>query len=584
MARGGVSLVRDALFDLAQDDKQAGELLRVLGPRFAWLREELAADPEPRLRLRALRSFPERTPDVTARFLGDPAPLVRVAAVEEATHSIDPAMMLPLLADPDPMVRYWVASRFVHAEVDAEPFLAAIRAESDVLVLRALLRALARRRTQPGALPVVTGFLAAGPPLAEEAAILLRNVDDPGVAAAIATGILVTEDRAELSGFLRYRHLLRHAPEVRDLVEHLLLGSAHQQAMVRLVLSRPDGVPEPPPTDLTGEQRTRLLREVVSWAAASLSRTEPAAAALQTWLDAAAEAAAAEAAAAEAAAAEAAADEADAAAAAADEADAAANAAGADAANAAGADAANAAGAEAAGGGNGDAGAAGPSGDSLQSAAIACLRAAVRGDIEGAMTAGIRAAAEAARQDPDLGEIIEPDLRSAAREAVAGHAAELARLAHHYTAAQIRHGLEPLPAGRIRHLRPAGEDPRVPELVVRLAEGLAFLAPGRPTATEPDARPQHAATRTACPSCGLRHRVAGALTWQYRDDDRYAESEDGLAGTLTGDCPACATPAAAEVRVSLIRSRGDGSAELTWDRRDGAGRAAAPGPNWTADR
>ena len=66
-------------------------------------------------------------------------------------------------------------------------------------------------------------------------------------------------------------------------------------------------------------------------------------------------------------------------------------------------------------------------------------------------------------------------------------------------------------------------------------------------------------------------RLQGPLEWVYRDDDRFAESEDGYAGYLAGTCAACAARRRVEVRLDVTISRGNGSAELTWwsveDRR-----------------
>ena len=56
----------------------------------------------------------------------------------------------------------------------------------------------------------------------------------------------------------------------------------------------------------------------------------------------------------------------------------------------------------------------------------------------------------------------------------------------------------------------------------------------------------------------------GEVGWVYRDDDRFAASEDGYAGYLDGVCAACTARRRFEVRLDLTINRGDRSAELTW--------------------
>ncbi|GAA4452132.1 hypothetical protein [Phytohabitans houttuyneae] len=169
----------------------------------------------------------------------------------------------------------------------------------------------------------------------------------------------------------------------------------------------------------------------------------------------------------------------------------------------------------------------------------------------------------------DLHEAMDEGVRAAASAQVgtaAGWAAELTRLAHAFTAAQLRAGLEPLPPGPLRHLLLDGEDPARSPLVVHLSDGgSAALWPGTPVAVPAGARPERAGWRVPCAACGVQHRVAAALTWRYRDDERHAASEDGYAATLAGACAACRTPGRVEVRVSLATSRVDGAAEVTWD-------------------
>jgi hypothetical protein len=93
----------------------------------------------------------------------------------------------------------------------------------------------------------------------------------------------------------------------------------------------------------------------------------------------------------------------------------------------------------------------------------------------------------------------------------------------------------------------------------------AVLGLGRSGPVESEFGPEYAVLHVPCPGCGSPVRAEGPVEWRYRDDDRYAESEDGYAGTLVGTCPRCGASARAEVRLSVTESRFDRSREITWD-------------------
>lgn len=73
---------------------------------------------------------------------------------------------------------------------------------------------------------------------------------------------------------LRLEHLMKHVPQLRDLLERL--------AAPARVLARPDGTPTA--ADLDAEQSDRLLTEVTRWAEAALAPATDTAP-LQTWLE-----------------------------------------------------------------------------------------------------------------------------------------------------------------------------------------------------------------------------------------------------------------------------------------------------------
>jgi hypothetical protein len=183
-----------------------------------------------------------------------------------------------------------------------------------------------------------------------------------------------------------------------------------------------------------------------------------------------------------------------------------------------------------------------------------CLRAAASGDLRAALAAGVAATVEAVRRDPMRdGSDTVADL---------DRAAELARLAQLFTARQIRAGLQPLPPGRLGPLVLNGPDALAVGMTGRQLS--VPLALHRPRTHPADHEPASAARLIRCAACDARLRIWGEVAWVYRDDDRFAASEDGYAGDLSGTCAACAAHRRVEVRLDLTISRGDGSAELTW--------------------
>jgi hypothetical protein len=55
----------------------------------------------------------------------------------------------------------------------------------------------------------------------------------------------------------------------------------------------------------------------------------------------------------------------------------------------------------------------------------------------------------------------------------------------------------------------------------------------QPRAVRSGVRPERATLVTRCRNCGAALRAHGPLEWVYRDDDRTAESEDGLGARST---------------------------------------------------
>jgi hypothetical protein len=148
--------------------------------------------------------------------------------------------------------------------------------------------------------------------------------------------------------------------------------------------------------------------------------------------------------------------------------------------------------------------------------------------------------------------------RALAVELRPGREAGLLRLAHRFTAAQIRAGLPPLRPGPLNPLLLLGPEAlRVQDVALRLREPVPLVQPLRPK--EP------ASLYVPCPGCAVLAQVMGDVAWTYHDDDRFRETEDGYGGTLTGDCPACGATARAEVRLSQTVPRFSHDHTLTWD-------------------
>ena len=91
--------------------------------------------------------------------------------------------------------------------------------------------------------------------------------------------------------------------------------------------------------------------------------------------------------------------------------------------------------------------------------------------------------------------------------------------------------------------------PTEPGTDVLVVDGLPLEA-GVAVAWDGDGPPAYAIRQSTCPSCGGRQRLAGPLDWDH---------PGGFTGTLTGDCPGCATAGRTVVRVSVSGS------EMTWD-------------------
>lgn len=81
---------------------------------------------------------------------------------------------------------------------------------------------------------------------------------------------------------------------------------------------------------------------------------------------------------------------------------------------------------------------------------------------------------------------------------------------------------------------------------------------------QPPRAPQPRRTPLVDPD-GHRQRIEGPVTFTHSDDDRVSEAELGFAGVLAGACPECATPVRELVRLTVARSRADGSGSLKRD-------------------
>jgi hypothetical protein len=147
--------------------------------------------------------------------------------------------------------------------------------------------------------------------------------------------------------------------------------------------------------------------------------------------------------------------------------------------------------------------------------------------------------------------------RALAVELRPGREADLLRLAHQFTAGQIRAGMVPIVPGPLNPLLLLGPDAlRVQAVALRLREPVPLLLPFSPE--EP------ASLFVSCSGCGEPVQAMGEVKWLFRHD-RGAEFEDGYTGTLTGDCPACGSAARVEVRLSQSTHRFAQTRELSWD-------------------
>ncbi|GID30518.1 hypothetical protein [Paractinoplanes brasiliensis] len=533
--------IRAVALDLDQDDDRVASLLYYLGARYEPLRQELETHAEDQVRLRAIRAVLSihRTTEFGARFLTDTSAAVRVEALNVARGHDSEVYLRFLRDDPSPRVREVAARslRFSPA-IGSEPFIAAARVENDPAVRIMLLSCLTYRRRDRANVLAIVAFLADAAVYVRRAARdALRTVDDATVGAAVAFRVLIEPDDAEMCGLLHQKHLLTHAPGLRDLLERLLRykGRDRYWHVLPIALAVPGPPDEPargdPADGLDEPQRTRLHREALRQAVTVI---EPcvarapdhgeagALASLVAWLAA-------------------------------------------------------------------------PS-QSTRAALVAvleaengthpskinhvwdCLRAAVSGDVQYALRTGQRVAAEAARRDqasreldPARGPVI------AARRAYA-----LARLAQAYTARLIRAGADPMPPGRLCRLLLDGEDPvealneaaAVPDitygdvLVAHTSDGRTVsLGYNWPAALSARFQPERASLLVLCAECGTWHRAEGAIAWEYVDDDHYAGADHGFVGTLHGACPTCGADRYVQVRLTVTRSRIDDSAEAVWDER-----------------
>ncbi|MET0424279.1 MAG: HEAT repeat domain-containing protein [Actinoplanes sp.] len=381
--------VRSAAYDLGQDDDQVARLLYLLGPDYEPLRGELADNGEGRLRLRSLKAVlaMNRTVELTTRFLTDPAPAVRVEAILGAPADVSVETIQEFLGDPAPEVRRAAAQSLSHSPADCEVFVKAARTETDLMVQRMLLSALKFRRRDPRAVPAIVTFLDHDAVVQTAAASSLYDADDPGVAAAIASRVLVQDDPACLSSLLGYPFLLTHEPEMRPMLERMQrqtpsVGFGDSLTMALAVPAGP-AVSNDPSHGLTPQQWVRLHHEVIGWAVAALAQSAAPGEldALRAWLAAPEQPIS-------------------------------------------------------------DPGYPGISGE--------VLRAAASGDLRQAMEAGMRAAVAGMRRE-------NADRPDVAHDAAATWAAELTRLAHLFTARQLKAGFEPLAPARLRHLLPERE-------------------------------------------------------------------------------------------------------------------------------
>ncbi|MEU8614082.1 hypothetical protein AB0C29_39455, partial [Actinoplanes sp. NPDC048791] len=286
--------IREVAFDLAEDDDRIAKLLYHLGSRYEPVREELAASGEARLRMRGLKAVLSlhRTRELTLRFLADPAPELRIEAIEGAKGATL-AELERMLTDPVPQVRRAAAKHLRYA-TQSSVYVTAARAETVPEVREAFLPGLIHRRHTEATRPALVAYLADGGYAQRTVADALARTDDPGVAAAIASRILVHPDERWLAELVGHERLLTYVPELRDLLTHLHRHTPYDWLRRQLAMAleaEPVPVPAADAADgLDAVQQARLLREIVHWALTALEQKPLAAqdpsAALRVWLSA----------------------------------------------------------------------------------------------------------------------------------------------------------------------------------------------------------------------------------------------------------------------------------------------------------
>ncbi|WP_199514133.1 HEAT repeat domain-containing protein [Nucisporomicrobium flavum] len=457
-----------AVVDLAEDDERVGRLLQIFGPDAEPVRRELEVSSEERLRVRALRAVRpiDRPVDLNRRFLADPSPVVRLEALRGSSR-FGPEDAHRALSDPSAEVRLAAVQKLQWRDTPA--FLAAARVETVRTIREQYVQALVRRPLTDDVFRALLGYLADDGWAGRTAAGRLRELDNPGVVAAVASRILVVDDEAHLAALAEFPHLLEYAPEVSEPLRCLHRSATDGEllgVLDRLPLGERSPYPlEDPAGGLDPAQQARLLRAVLGWAHGIVESDG-----LAAWLAAPDDHTAADWIT------------------------------------------------------EHDWFGTGPAAD--------LLRAAVDGDLRRALAV-------------DLG-------------------TDLLRLAHVFTARQIRAGLDPLPPGTLSRLLTEGPD----LLRVRFQRGrTVVLRLHGSAAIGPRLTPATALLHVPCPGCGTPARLQGTPQWTYRDEDRVREVEDGYAAALTGACPACGGPVRTEVLLSLTEGRFDGPREVSWDAR-----------------
>lgn len=180
------------------------------------------------------------------------------------------------LSDPAAEVRRAAAQSLSHSSADIEVFIKASRVETDLMVQRMLLSALKFRRRDPRSVPAIASFLDHDNVVQTAAASALYDADDPGVAAAIASRVLVQDDPACLSSLLGYPFLLAHEPELRPMLERmqrLNTSEGFGDSLTMALTVQPGPANVDPTTGYGPQQWKRLHREVIAWAVAALAES-----------------------------------------------------------------------------------------------------------------------------------------------------------------------------------------------------------------------------------------------------------------------------------------------------------------------